>query len=298
VGAIGDLGSCDLTRTIACQFRARSLGATVVIVVAISLLLAAAAQAAEQPKTKHVKSADETEATPPPPEIGSCELAPSVKEGKTTHFLGDYSDSKCNTRTPENGKYRWTPGANKNGFSSSAAKATFEMPRKPKIACAGSSSSGEYTDASGIVTRITFTSCTSGTFKCQSAGQPPGVIVSSMLGGELGYLNAVEGTVGVDLAPINASEPDFADFECPGVRERLTGSVVGRVTTIGKMSSAIQIQFAAKNGVQAQQSLEGHSSDVLTLSAGTGEGTRTEAAGLTMKITENGEEALEIKAAQ
>jgi hypothetical protein len=155
-----------------------------------------------------------------------------------------------------------------------------------------------HSDASHIVARLTFTSCTSGGFKCQSDGQPPGVIVSSLLGGELGYLNVDEGTVGVDLAPINASEPDFAGFECPGVPERLTGSVVGQVTTIDKMSSAIQIQFAAKKGVQAQQSLEGHSADVLTLLAGSGAGTRTEAAGLTLKTAENGEEALEVKVTQ
>ncbi|MHB8234331.1 MAG: hypothetical protein ACYDHT_06720 [Solirubrobacteraceae bacterium] len=115
------------------------------------------------------------------------------------------------------------------------------------------------------------------------------------MGGEVGSLDAARGRLGVQLAPISASEPDFADFECP-IAIRLKGSIVGKVATIDKMSAAMRFRFGAKNGVQTYGGLEGHEPALLTLTAGNGENTHTEAAGLKMTSTQNSEEAVEVRA--
>lgn len=106
--------------------------------------------------------------------------------------------------------------------------------------------------------QVTFSGCAGRSkTKCQTSGSPEGVIVSSLVGGRIGYLKAVKRTVGVELSPLDGSSPDFADFECAGVPERLSGSVVARVKTVGKPSSVIELQLKGKRGTQAATNLEG-----------------------------------------
>ena len=228
-------------------------------------------------------------------EIGRCETARSVKEGRSSRFFGQYANAGCTKDAPGDGRFQWTAAADAVGFASSASGATFSMSKNPSIHCTGASGTGGYTGMTGVAVRFTFTNCTSGPFLCRGDGQPAGVIVSSLLGGEVGLLDAAQGRVGVELAPISASEPDFADFECP-ISVRLRGSIVGKVPTIDKMSTAIRFRFGASNGMQAYGGLEGHEPALLTLTAGSGENTHTEAAGLKMTTTQNSEEAVEIRA--
>lgn len=232
----------------------------------------------------------------PAAEIGRCEPASSVKEGLLNHFFGQYSNVGCTRAAPDDGRFQWTAGAGAVGFTSSASGVTFSMSKKPRtIHCASASGTGEYTGDTGVIVRFTFTNCASGPFACHGNAQPPGVIVSSLLGGEVGLLNAADGQVGVELAPISASEPDFADFECP-IPVQLKGAVVGKIPKIDRMSTAIRFRFSVKNGVQKYAGLEGHEPALLTLTAGTGENARTEAAGLRMLASENSEEAVEVRA--
>ncbi len=229
-----------------------------------------------------------------PPEIGRCELANSVKDGGLMDLLGQYANSSCTSAAADDGKFQWQAGA-EAGFASSASSATFSMSRKPRIHCAGVSGTGEYTGTTSVIVQLTFTNCTSGAFVCHGVAQPPGVIVSSLLKGEVGLLDDAEGRVGMELSPTSASEPDFADFECP-LPVRLKGSIVGRVRTINNMSTTIRVHVGAKNGVQTYPGLEGHEPALLTLTAGSGENTRTETAALKMRLVDTSEEAVEIRA--
>jgi streptogramin lyase len=226
-------------------------------------------------------------------EVGRCQAGPTAKEGSKTIYLGDHSDSKCSKSVPDTGKYKWKPGFDKGAFALSGTKTSLETADKTKISCTALSGAGEYTGATGESLTITLSGCmNSGKAKCQSSGHPEGQIISSLLGGPIGYVDAAKGTVGVDLAPIAASEPDFADFQCAGTAERLTGSLVGQVKTVGKPSSAIEVQFKAKKGLQSLQSLEGAPPDTLSLLSGSAP---SEAIGLTTKLKQTGEEPLEVK---
>jgi streptogramin lyase len=227
------------------------------------------------------------------PEVGRCAKAPTAKEGRATIYLGDYFDSKCSKSVPDTGKYKWKPGFDKGAFALSGTKSTFETANKMKISCVALSGAGEYTGATGESVRITLSGCTSSSkVKCESSGDPEGQIVSSLLGGPIAYAEAGKGTSGIDLAPIAAAEPDFADFQCAGTQERVTGSVIGQVKTVDKPSTAIEVQFKAKKGVQSLQSLEGAPTDTLSLLSGSA---APEAVGLTSKVKQKGEEVLEVK---
>ncbi|HEX3434195.1 MAG TPA: hypothetical protein VHT25_09060 [Solirubrobacteraceae bacterium] len=278
--------------------RASSLIVSIAIACVAGLLLFGYGKAAGQGPLRPGNAAPADGAagsSSPAAEIGRCAPARSVKEGRSNYFFGQYANAGCTRAAPDDGRFQWTAGAGAVGFTSSASGVAFSMTKKPRIHCAAASGAGEYTGDSGVIVRFTFTNCASGRFACHGSAQPPGVIVSSLLGGEVGLLNAAEGQVGVELAPINASEPDFADFECP-IPVQLKGSVVGKIPNFDRMSTAIRFRFSVKNGVQKYAGLEGHEPALLTLTAGTGENARTETAGLRMLAAENSEEAVEVRA--
>jgi hypothetical protein len=257
-----------------------------------ALLLYGSGTAASQMPIADATPAD---FSPRAPEIGRCELASWVKEGRWRHFFGQSANPGCTTAAPDGGKFQWRPGVEGVGFTGSATVATFAMVKKPRIRCTGASGTGEYAGTTTLTARFTFTNCTSGMFVCHVSGQPPGVIVTSLLAGEVGLLDDAEGRVGMELSPTSASEPDFADFECP-LPVRLKGSIVGRLHTIDRMSTTIRVHFAAKNGVQKYAGLEGREPALLTLTAGSGENAHTESAALKMRITDTSEQAVEIRA--
>jgi hypothetical protein len=278
---------------------ASKLVASVATVCLAALLLFGYGEAAgqRQMRTGRATPADAAAGSShPAAEIGRCEMASSVNEGRTIRFLGQYANANCTSAAPDDGKFQWRAGAEAVGFSSSASGATFSMSRKPRIHCTGVSGAGEYTGTTSVIVQFTFTNCTSGAFVCNGDAQPPGVIVSSLLAGEVGLLDDAEGRMGVELSPASAAEPDFADFECP-VPVRLQGSIVGQIPTIDKMSTTIRFRFRARNGVQTYPGLEGREPALLTLTTGSGEDTHTEAAALRMRVNDTSEEAVEIRAA-
>ena len=228
-------------------------------------------------------------------EIGRCGSAPASKEGSKTVYGGEYHDSKC-SKDEAGGKYRWKAGAIQRGFTASGSKVSVETSAKVKISCTGSSASGEITGQTGENMQLTLSGC-SGPNKavCTTPGQQAGVILSSLLGGTVGFIDASKGTVGVKLAPVESSSPNVAEFECGATEERLTGSVVGQLKTVGKMSSSLQLQFKGKRGVQTLEGLEGEPVDTLGLSSGPPEAAHSEPADLSTKITQHHLEALEVK---
>ena len=194
---------------------------------------------------------------PPRAEIGRCGVAPASKEGSKTVYGGNYEDAKC-SRREAGGRYRWKNGAVAPHFTGSTSKLIVETPAKVKISCARGGASGEITGQAGESLQLDLSGC-SGPSRaaCTSPGQEAGVILSTLLSGAVGFTDASRRTVGIDLAPEATSDNDLAEFECGTTPERLTGSVVAQIKTVGKMSGTLQMQLKGKHGTQAIERLEG-----------------------------------------
>ncbi len=235
-------------------------------------------------------------ASPPPrAEVGRCTPAPTSKEGSKAVYGGDYGNVKC-SKAVAGGRYRWKAGAAQTGFTASGSKMSVETPSRVKVSCKASSATGEVTGQTGENIQIEFSGCSgAGGTACTTQGQQTGVILSSLLGGSVGFLDAAKGAVGIDLAPVNSSSPNVAEFDCGATPERLAGSFVGQLTTVGKMSSSLQLQFKGKHGTQTNERLEGEPVEALSLSSGAPEAAHTEPADLSTKLTQRHTEPIEIK---
>ena len=236
------------------------------------------------------------------PEVGRCVKVTGERVGKEILYPGHYVDPGCVREFPTApttiGKYEWTPGAVAKHFSGSGSTAALETVGKTKIACAGSSNSGEFTGLKTATLGITLTGCKRVSSKeaCQSTGAAPGEIKASGLEGELGFIkdsvveNVVTVSVGLDLK----HSPSIVSGECGAAKESLvvTGSVIGGLAA-DKMAAASTLKLKAKGGKQEPESFEEEPKD--TLGAAFAGGT-PEQAGLTntQKLTYG--EKLEIKA--
>src|SRR5271166_2271878 len=230
-----------------------------------------------------------TTATPVLPEIGRC-----VTLAKAT---GRYASGFCTTKSAgENtGKYEWQPWpAVKNGFSASGGAVTLEAIHKATVKCASSSLSGEFSGPQVASMSVTFTGC-EGTVslsgKCQSEGASAGEIRLSPLQGTLGIIKTgATPIVGWDLKP--ASGRSLASFACGASEVSLTGSVIGQVTVVDKMSPSFKLLFKEAKGKQTYERFEGGPKDTLAFTTTVGE----EQAGLSLSQTPFNEESVEIKA--
>jgi hypothetical protein len=113
---------------------------------------------------------------------------------------------------------------------------------------------------SGVVSL--FTGCISLGKKCTTTGQTAGTIKTDKLVGAIGYINAAEHRVGVDLSPEVGTA--LAAFNCEGLEIAVSGSVVGEMTPINTMSKTSVTTFTVNgSGFQTYKSLEGAPEDVL-----------------------------------
>jgi hypothetical protein len=99
--------------------------------------------------------------------------------------------------------------------------------------------------------------CFGGTSKfCTSAGQPPHTVVSGPLEGTLGYINAAEHRVGLELQGEGGA--DLFDYNCEGLEEDVGGSVIGEITPVNAFTNAYSISFARDGeGFQSIKKFEG-----------------------------------------
>ena len=234
------------------------------------------------------------------PELGRCVPAPSVGEGKLKLYKGAYEDKGC---TEEDifgeGKYEWVSGAGaKRHFSGAGGKTTLEGVTGAKVSCSGSALAGEYTGTKTASAVLTLTGCAHSGSKepCQSAKAPSGEIVTNALTGTLGFTKdevtetATSVAVGLDLG----GGRSLLSAECGGQAEALvlSGSAIGAVAKLDKMSSSFSVKYKASAGQQEIEAFEEAPKDTLTATLGFG----AEQAGLTGSQKLAGEEQLEIRA--
>jgi hypothetical protein len=239
------------------------------------------------------------------PQFGHCIKLVGVKEGKITTYSGKYSTSNCITESAESfaaGKYEWIPGPGPHPkFTGEGALSSFETVGKTKVACASSASHGEYTGQKTEKIAYTFSGCESTSLHsaCQSPSAAPGEIRTSQLVGELGFIKDSEPlkpTVGLDLKPESAAQ--VAQFECGGLSESVSGSVIGTATPVNSPTKSVAsvLSLKANKGLQVPEQFEELSKDVLSSTVTSGAGTVTEQSGITARSAITNEEATEIKA--
>jgi hypothetical protein len=231
-------------------------------------------------------------APPEPPDLGRC-----VKTLRS--FEGYFGNSNCTTlKTP--GNYEWLPGVGEGAkFTSTITEglATFETVKLSKVVCTAEAGTGQYTSAKtvGGVT-LTFTGCERSGEQCKSSGAAAGEIVTHDLEGELGIeklgATARENKIGLDLFPVGNTGP-VAEFTCGATEVSLRGSVILPVLA-NKMLAGAKLKFTATKGKQKPEKFVEGAKDVLEASFNNG---AYEQIGLTVKITQTNEEALEVDSA-
>jgi len=194
------------------------------------------------------------------PHLGKCEPQAG----------GKYKASGCTKlgKTAEEMKFQWTPLTTTVPFKSKKEKETgnavLESVSKSKITCTEQVQKvGEYGPGDRVKNVIgEFSGCESSGFKCNSEGQPPGLINTTKLHGEPGIVTKEakeeKNIDGNDLR--GEAGPNLAEFSCGGAPVLVKGGVVvkaqadstGGTTgeTTNKMSNKIEVEFNAENGKQ------------------------------------------------
>lgn len=149
-------------------------------------------------------------------------------------------------------------------FESKSGKSILEA-SKEKIECTKDTNKGEITGPKTDVVVVTFEGCTtaSGLVECGTKG----TIKTNELESELGYINAANKEVGLSLKP-KTSGGLFAEFECAGVKIKVKGSIIGKITPVNTLTSTFELVFKCVSGKQEIEKFEGGLTDVLEVEKG------------------------------
>ncbi len=231
------------------------------------------------------------------PEIGRCMRVTPVMEGRHSTYHGAYTTAHCTTTSATHeGKFEWSAGPGTGGgFTGSAKSARFETTGEvdhlgpfSRIACAGSSESGEFTGPRTAVATLTFSSCVEVKSKatCQSTGEPAGTVQTGSLDGELGVIEGGEAPVlGIAFRPHGSTV--LAKIECGASAISVEGGVIAQLKPIDGMSSNHTLIYKGHEGAQSPAAFEGEAPQ--TLSVG-------DPMSLKMTMALVGAEPLEVKA--
>ncbi len=112
---------------------------------------------------------------------------------------------------------------------------------------------------------LTFSECEAGGKICTTAGQKTGTVATEPLEGTLGYVNAAEHRIGLDLT--GEGGPVMMTWSCTGLEYEVTGSLIGEISPVGAYTNAYTVTFALQSEVypeefQAIKSFEGGPEDV------------------------------------
>jgi len=205
------------------------------------------------------------------PEYGRCLKQP-------TKALTNYDSAKCIKLASEDpgteaeklkkGNYQWTTTILKpklTGTLKPTTIATLENKSGTKVTCKQLKSSGEITGLkTEVATEVIFSECESGGIKCNSTGDPAGVIKVKELEGELGVISkgspSTKDKIGNVLWPKGGSPTsgsEFVFFTCAGVlTAEVHNSVISPVTSNAMKLEQI-IKYTGAKGVQKPQKFEG-----------------------------------------
>jgi hypothetical protein len=204
------------------------------------------------------------------PEAGRCVKVPIG--------TGAYNSGTCLAHpTKGGGSWEWIPvsGTEKQTFTGSGTETTMTTVGHPTIKCIDANFNGEYTGPKTATVTVEFQGCQNPTGAlCQSVQNPNNnsEITTLPLEAELGFIkNEVkEGktlvVVGLDLKP-QPPLTELAAYKCAGSNEtaHVTGSVIGRVSPINKMTTTLNLTYlATRGGEQRPQQFEGGPVDTLS----------------------------------
>ena len=237
-----------------------------------------------------------TEVVGDPPELGRCVKVPGEVVGSKTVYHGEFTKNTCATVSKKhNGPYEFESGVLDPHFTSNAITAvTLETASRAKVTCSGETSAGEFTSprtVGGLI--LKFDGCALAGFKCTTAHQAEGKIVTSTLEGTLGvYKMAAKpagNKVGLELSPAGKAGT-FMEFSCGGTSVSVKGSVIVPLTA-NKTLPTIDLQAKASNGKQKPENFVGGPKEILEASTN---GEPDEPIGLTVAVTEENGEELEV----
>lgn len=241
------------------------------------------------------------------PELGRCVRVPTG----TGAFLGDACVAFSEAHA---GRFDFLEGAGgRPGFAAPVGRMTLQTASGITVACSSGEVQGQWGGPpqkpdipQPARVSLTLHGCANaaGSESCQTSPLMAGEIATSQpLEGTLAYISGGEGKllrVGLDLQP-EQTQAALLSFACGSEAWTLTGSVIGQISPLNRMTSSFRLQLHARGSEQVPQSLRGEPPDTLTATRVLGAEARTEAAGLTLRgesesLAAQNEEPLEIKA--
>jgi hypothetical protein len=158
-----------------------------------------------------------------------------------------------------------------NSFTAKSGVTTLETTSKALIHCVTDTGTGELSGAKTGSVTLTFTGCELVTLAlpCNTAGLPPGEIVTTTLLMTLGYINEPKKEVGIDLS--TATGGPLMKFFCGPLETTVKGSVIGKVTPVNKLIKPpghFTLKFTQATGHQKPSHFEAGPIDVLSTSFG------------------------------
>ena len=156
-------------------------------------------------------------------------------------------------------------------FMAKSGATTLETVKKATIRCVSDTATGEVTGPKTGAVTITLSGCELVTLGlvCNTAGLPPGEIVTTSLLMTLGYINEPKKEAGIDLS--TATGGPLVEFVCGPLRVLVDGSVIGKVTPVNKLITPpghFTLKFTQSAGKQKPTKFEGGPTDVLSTSFG------------------------------
>jgi alpha-tubulin suppressor-like RCC1 family protein len=227
------------------------------------------------------------------PSGGTLELGQCTK---TVTGKGHFKTGTCTEEVKE-GNWNWTPGFAKGGFTGGIAAETtllLEPTAGSAMTCSGETVAGSWLApkaAQEIVLRLT--GCKMFFGECSSAGAAAGEIVTNPLEGALGFTEKATDKVGLSLQPEGEETPSVFEAKCGEVPIKVTGSVIGLVTSINKMNASFTLKLKQHSGKQAIEAFDEEGATAQTLKMSINGGSPVQA-GLALESSLKGEESLEI----
>jgi len=183
------------------------------------------------------------------PAFYECKKLTKNAEGK---YTGGFTDKTCSVASgTHEGKYELQEGIGKKpAIKGKSGHAELES-SLGSVSCTSSKSSGMLQTPKHIgEIHVTYSGCTSGGKKCNSAGAKAGTIETNELQGDLGYLNKASHEVGVLITA--AKTTNLAEFNCEGLRIETKGGVIGQASPINEFTKLGELTFK-KSGAAKQE---------------------------------------------
>jgi hypothetical protein len=190
---------------------------------------------------------------------------------------GLYSNSTCTTlQGMHAGNFELEAVATGTKYTSKSGVATLEGVSGSKIVCKKSTDKGEISCYKTDKDTVTFMECEEPVHavSCQNHGAAAGVIETSELETELGYINKAKKEVGVSFKGLgpehNAHGKTSAAFECGGGglgpnTIYVTGSVIGQITPVNVLTKEFTLTLETiVPGKQKIEKFETGAKDTLT----------------------------------